>query len=129
MKNSRNPEEVHSPVAPYVHQIEVTGPSRWLTMSGQLGMMADGNIPDNPIEQMRIALENIKKNLEAANMEIHDLTKLVFYLVGEFNAELRRKVISEFLGAHLPCTTMVYVVALAAPEFKVEIDAWACKEI
>lgn len=57
------------------------------------------------------------------------MTKLVFYLVGEFEAEKRRQVIKDFLGDHLPCTTMVYVVALAAPPFKVEIDAWACKEI
>ncbi len=38
MKKVRNPENIHPPVAPYVHQIEVTGPSRWLTLSGQLGM-------------------------------------------------------------------------------------------
>lgn len=61
-------------------------------------------------------------------MEIKDITKLVFYLVGEIDATERKKVISDFLEDHLPCTTMVYVVALAAPQFKVEIDAWACKE-
>lgn len=129
MKHFRNPENIHPPVAPYVHQIEVTGPNRWLTLSGQLGMRADGTIPKEPMDQMKIALDNIKKNLEAANMEIHDLTKLVFYLVGDFNADQRRKVISDFLGNHLPCMTMLYVVALAAPIFKVEIDAWACKEV
>jgi 2-iminobutanoate/2-iminopropanoate deaminase len=129
MKKSRNPETIHSPVAPYVHQIEITGPNKWLTLSGQLGMQADGTVPEDPLEQMKIALENIKKNLEAANMEVTDLTKLVFYLVGEFEPNQRRRIISDFLGEHLPCTTMVYVVALAAPVFKIEIDAWACKEV
>lgn len=62
-------------------------------------------------------------------MEIKDVTKIVFYLVGTFEAVERRKVIGDFLGEHLPCTTMIYVVALAAPPFKVEIDTWACKEI
>ncbi|MED3551708.1 RidA family protein [Cytobacillus praedii] len=129
MKTSRNPESIHTPVAPYVHQIEVTGPCKWLTLSGQLGMNQNGTVPENAIEQMKVALDNIKKNLEAADMEIKDLTKLVFYLVGEFNAVERRKVISDFLEDHLPCTTMIYVVALAAPAFKIEIDAWACKEL
>ncbi|MFD2444748.1 RidA family protein [Bacillus sp. CGMCC 1.16607] len=129
MKISRNPNSIHKPVAPYVHQIEITGTNRWLTLSGQLGMEVDRAVPENPLEQMKLALENIKRNLEAAEMEVHDLTKLVFYLVGDFDASERRKIISEFLGDHLPCTTMVYVVALAAPAFKVEIDAWACKEI
>ncbi|MBJ8031638.1 RidA family protein [Bacillus cereus group sp. N21] len=129
MKKSRNPETVHKPVAPYVHQIEITGPNKWLTLSGQLGMEIDGMVPDDPLEQLQLALDNIKRNLEAANMNVEDLTKMVFYLVGDFNADKRRKIIGDFLGEHLPCTTMIYVVALAAPVFKVEVDAWACKEI
>lgn len=129
MKTSRNPKDIHSPVAPYVHQIEVTEPARWLTLSGQLGMTAERAVPEDSVAQLKIALDNVSKNLEAANMGVEDLTKLVFYLVGEFDADERRKVINDFLDGHLPCTTLVYVVALAAPAFKVEIDAWACKEI
>lgn len=129
MKISRNPDTIHNPVAPYVHQIEITGPNRWLNLSGQLGMRIDGTVPENPLEQLQLALENVKKNLDAAEMEIKDLTKMIFYLVGDFETEQRRKIIGDFLGEHLPCTTMIYVVALAAPSFKIEIDTWACKEI
>ncbi len=129
MKISRNPKEIHPPVAPYVHQIEVTGSNRWLTLSGQLGISVDGTVPEDSLKQMQIALGNILQNLTSANMGIHDLTKLIFYFVGENDANRRRQIIKDFLGDHLPCTTMIYVVALAAPTFKVEIDAWACKEI
>lgn len=129
MKSSRNPKEIHPPVGPYVHQIEVTGPNRWLTLSGQLGMRANGTVPEDPLDQLEVALDNIQKNLESANMEIQDLTKLVFYLVGEFDTDRRREVINNFFDGHLPCTTLLYVAGLAAPEFKVEIDAWACEEI
>jgi len=80
MKITRNPKDIHQPVAPYVHQIEVTGPQRWLTLSGQIGMEKDGTIPEESTAQLKIALENIRKNLESANMEVQDLTKLVFYL-------------------------------------------------
>lgn len=128
MKKSRNPKTIHPPVAPYMHQIETTGPQRWLTMSGQVGMGIDGTIPASPLEQLELALENVKRNLEAADMAVEDITKLVFYLVGEFDAESRRRIFEQFLGNHLPCMTMVYVVALAAPAFKVEVDAWACQE-
>ncbi len=129
MKIARNPKEIHQPVAPYVHQIEVTGPQRWLTLSGQIGMEKDGTVPEEPLAQLKLALENIRKNLESANMEVQDLTKLVFYLVGEMNANQRKQIIDDFLGTHLPCTTLVYVVALASPPLKVKIDAWACKEV
>ncbi|MED3963146.1 RidA family protein [Niallia taxi] len=129
MKKSLNPETIHKPVAPYVHQIEVTGPNKWLTMSGQIGMDIAGNIPDDPLEQLQLALDNVRKNLVAANMTVSDLTKLVFYLVGDFDAEKRREIIGNFVGENLPCTTMMYVVGLAAPALKVEVDAWACQEL
>ncbi len=129
MKISRNPKEVHQPVAPYVHQIEITGPNKWLTLSGQIGMEVDGTVPENPIAQLKLALNNIKKNLESASMTVDDLTKVVFYLVGDFDSTERKKVMTDFFGDHVPCMTMLYVVALAAPVFKVEIDAWACQEM
>lgn len=129
MKISRNPKEVHQPVAPYVHQIEITGPNKWLTLSGQIGMEVDGTVPENPIAQLKLALNNIKKNLESASMTVNDLTKVVFYLVGDFDLTERKKVMTDFFGDHVPCMTMLYVVALAAPVFKVEIDAWACQEM
>lgn len=129
MKISRNPKEVHQPVAPYVHQIEITGPNKWLTLSGQIGMEVDGTVPENPIAQLKLALNNIKKNLESASMTVDDLTKVVFYLVGDFDSTERKKVMTDFFGDHIPCMTMLYVVALAAPVFKVEIDAWACQEM
>jgi len=129
MKISRNPENIHPPVAPYVHQIEVTGPNRWLTLSGQIGMELDGSIPEDPVAQLKIALDNIRKNLDHANMEIQDITKLVFYLVSDMEAQQRKEIINDFLQGHLPCTTLLYVVALAAPAIKIEIDAWACKEV
>lgn len=61
MKIARNPQNIHPPVAPYVHQIEVTDPQRWLTLSGQIGMMPDGTIPEDATAQLKVALENIKK--------------------------------------------------------------------
>lgn len=128
MKTSRNPESIHTPVAPYTHQIETTGPQRWLTLSGQVGMEVDGTIPASPLEQLELALENVKRNVEAGDMKVEDITKLVFYLVGEFEAESRKRIIGQFLGDHLPCMTMIYVVALASPAFKVEVDAWACQD-
>lgn len=129
MKTSRNPETIHAPVAPYIHQIETTGPQRWLTLSGQVGMEVDGTIPESPMEQLELALENVKRNVEAADMKVEDITKLVFYLVGEFDAESRKRIMGQFLGDHLPCMTMIYVVALASSALKVEVDAWACQDI
>ena len=127
MKRLHNPETVHQPLAAYTHQIEITEPKRWLVMSGQVGMRPDGTLPDDPTEQIRVALDNIRKNLEAAGMGIQDLVKVTVYLVGEIDTAKRREVMAEWIGEHRPCSTLLYVAALAMPALKVEIDAWACE--
>jgi len=128
MKKFRNPENIHEPVAGYTHQIEVSGEKCWLVLSGQLGKEENGVLPEDPIKQMEVAMENIIRNLQAANMEVEDLVKLVFYLVGDFDKAKRGEVITKALKDHKPCMTMIYVASLADPSFKVEIDAWACSD-
>lgn len=127
MKTYRNPQHIHQPLAAYSHQIEIREPVRWLVLSGQVGQDENGHIPEDPIHQLNMALEDITRNLHAANMEIYDIVKMTFYLVGNMDAEQRREVISAWLRDHRPTMTLLYVAALAAPVYKVEIDAWACR--
>ena len=126
MKRFQNPETIHAPLAAYTHQIELTDVQRWLVLSGQVGMRADGSLPDDPIEQFTVALDNIHKNLQASGMGIGDVVKLTIYLVGDIDTAKRREVLADWLGGHAPCSTLLYVAALASPNIKVEIDAWAC---
>ncbi|MCM5559456.1 RidA family protein [Pleomorphomonas sp. JP5] len=125
---SRNPTGVHAPVAAYSHQIEVPAGARWLVLSGQIGLRLDGVPPSDPVEQIEVALDNIRRNLEAAGMGVSDLVKLTFYLVGDIDAERRKRALEAFFGDHRPCMTLLYVSALASPALKVEIDAWAARE-
>jgi enamine deaminase RidA (YjgF/YER057c/UK114 family) len=125
MKQARNPETVHTPLGRYVHQIEVTGESRLLFLSGQIGIALDGTVPTDPIEQLGLALENVVRNLEAAGFETTDLVKLTTYVVGEMDAAGRRAQLDRVLGPHVTTSTLVYVAALASPDYKVEVDAWA----
>jgi 2-iminobutanoate/2-iminopropanoate deaminase len=128
MKEYRNPPNVHEPIAAYTHQIEISGSERLLVLSGQVGRKADGTVPDDAVEQLDIALENLFRNLHSANMGIKDIVKLTFYLVGDMDATKRRDIITARLQDHKPCMTLMYVAALASPIYKVEIDTWASKE-
>ena len=127
MKQARNPETVHPPLGRYVHQIEVTGESRLLFLSGQIGIALDGTVPTDPVEQLGLALENVVRNLEAAGLETTDLVKLTTYVVGEMDAAGRRAQLDRVLGTHLTTSTLIVVAALARPEYKVEVDAWATR--
>lgn len=124
MKQFRNPSDVHQPVGSYSHQIEVSN-ERILIISGQVGMGQDGMIPTDPYEQLDLAFENIFRNLRAANMDVSDLVKVTYYLVGEWDTTKRREIVVSKLQGHQPCSTLLYVAALASPQFRVEIEAWA----
>jgi 2-iminobutanoate/2-iminopropanoate deaminase len=127
MKEFRNPEDIHEPVGSYSHQIEIRGNEHLLVISGQVGMRSDGTVPDDPVEQIDIAFENILRNLRAADMEVKDLVKLNYYLVGDIDTARRREVILSKLQGHKPCSTLMYVAGLASPDYKVEIEAWASR--
>lgn len=127
MKEFRNPQDVHEPLGSYSHQIEIRGNERLLVISGQVGMKEDGTVPDDPVEQIDIAFDNILLNLRAANMDIKDIIKITYYLVGEIDTAKRREVVLSKLQGHQPCSTLLYVAALASPVLRAEIDAWASR--
>jgi len=127
MKEFRNPQSVHKPIGSYSHQVEIRGNERLLVISGQVGLRMDGTVPEDPIEQIDLALDNILHNLQAANMDVKDIVKLNYYLVGEMDTIKRREVVTTKLQGHQPCSTLVYVAALANPIFRVEIEAWASR--
>ncbi len=126
MKEFRNPKDIHQPVGSYSHQIEISN-EKMLVISGQVGMRQDGTVPEDPLEQIDLAFENILRNLHAANMDVKDLIKITYYLVGEIDTAKRREMVLSKLQGHQPCSTLLYVAALASPQFRVEIDAWASR--
>ena len=125
MKEFRNPQDIHQPLGSYSHQLEISGNERVLVLSGQVGMREDGTVPDDPLEQMDVAFENIFRNLRAASMDVRDIIKLTYYLVGEVDTAKRRELVVSKLQGHKPCSTLLFVAGLASPIYKVEIEALA----
>jgi 2-iminobutanoate/2-iminopropanoate deaminase len=75
MNVARNPATVHAPIAAYVHQFEIREPARVLLLSGQIGQRLDGSVPDDPIDQIAVAWDNLEHNLHAAEIEVADIVK------------------------------------------------------
>ncbi len=90
-------------------------------------MRGDGTVPEDALEQIEVAFENILSNLRAANLDVNDIIKLTYYLVGEIDATKRRELVASKLDGHQPCSTLLYVAGLASPVYKVEIEAWASR--
>jgi enamine deaminase RidA (YjgF/YER057c/UK114 family) len=127
VQHIRNPESIPAPVGRYVHQIEVTNPSRLLFISGQIGIKTDGSVPVDPVEQLDVAMTYVMANLEAAGLAPEALVKVTTYAVGSLDPAGRRAVLDRHLGEHVSCSTLVFVAALARPELLVEVDAWAAE--
>src|SRR5262249_25025293 len=61
-----NAPDAPAPVAAYTQAIEVSGATRTLYISGQVGLRTDGTIPDDIVEQSRLTWQNLEAQLRAA---------------------------------------------------------------
>lgn len=79
----------------------------------------------DPAEQARKVMENIRQLIEEAGGGMEHLVKMAIYLTDVRHREaVYREVGRHIKGVHPVCTGLV-VVALARPEWLVEIDAIA----
>jgi len=79
----------------------------------------------DPVGQTHRVMQNIQLLIEEAGGKMEHLTKLVVYLTDIRQREAVYRTMGEYIkGIHPACTGLV-VVALARPEWLVEIDATA----
>ncbi|KAJ9628218.1 hypothetical protein H2204_009478 [Knufia peltigerae] len=110
----------------FSHVATSTGASRVVATAGQVGADESGRVPKDIDEQIALAMTNLGRCLEAAGAKVTDVYKLVYYIV-DYDPNNRRhtKHVKAFLNGHRPATTLVPVPALANPEYKFEIEAYA----
>ncbi|MDZ7909880.1 MAG: RidA family protein [Gemmobacter sp.] len=99
-----------------------------LWMRGQCPQDLDTavNIKGNdPVEQTHKVMQNIRQLVEEAGGKMEHVVKLVVYLTDVRHREAVYRTMGEYIkGVHPVCTGLT-VVALARPEWLVEIDATA----
>ena len=99
-----NAPDAYAPVAAYTQAIEVSGAARTLYISGQIGQRMDGAIPDDIVEQSRLAWQNLEAQLN--------------------DVAAAREARSKALGDRKPASTLI-VGGLANPAWKIEIEGVA----
>src|SRR5262245_22456536 len=83
-------------------------------------------LPPTMTEQAVLAMENLKKTLEAAGCTLADLVAATRYLTDVNEQDDLNRVWGRYLDGHLPTTTTVEVSRLAThPRCKLEISAIA----
>lgn len=124
-----NPPEL-MPAKAFTHALSVSGAQRWVFVSGQVAMDAQGRIlaPGDLFAQLEITLQNLGHALSSAGATWRDLVKVTIFIVDLDPADLAR--IREERSKYLPqdppiAITLVGVAQLAFPGLRIEIEATA----
>ena len=123
-----NPATVPPSQSRYSQAVLVGPGARWLHVSGQLGITADGTVLTTGFEaQMRHAMSNLFAVLEAADMAPSDIVKVTVLSTANDGqtVEAYRRVRDELLGDHAPAALFASVTGFTQPDFLVEIEAVA----
>ncbi len=84
------------------------------------------NMPSDMEGQARVALENLKKGLDAVGADFGDIVKANRFVTDLTDQDALNKVWAEYFGDNKPTTTTVQVVQLATdPRCLLEINAVA----
>ena len=94
-----------------------------ITVTGTVGIGADGSFPAGAAAQTRRALEIIQAAIEALGGRLADVVRTRIYVTDISEWEAVGKVHGEVLGAIRPATTMVQVAKLIDDAALVEIEA------
>ncbi|KVG64843.1 RidA family protein [Burkholderia pseudomultivorans] len=91
-------------------------------IAGQIGLRADGSIPESPAEQIDAAFRRVEAILAHLGLDFSDVVELVSYHV-DLSTHLAtfRAVKERYVRADFPAWTILGVAALARPELIVEI--------
>ncbi|MDJ0608759.1 MAG: RidA family protein [Kiloniellales bacterium] len=128
MSIRHKPASIAPPFSSYSHAIEVAAGARWLSISGQVGVMPDGTWSQDPSAQIHQTWRNLLTILEGAGMGPENLVKVNTYLTRQEDIALAREIRETLLDGAEPASTLVIVAGLAHPEWLVEIEAVAASE-
>ena len=120
-----SPATMRPPFGRYAHAVEATGAQRLLFVSGQLGIAADGAVPDTVEAQTELVLANIEACLVAAGLTRAHVVRLTTFLTEVEYRQGYMRVRDAWVADPPPASTLLVVKALALPACKVEIEAIA----
>ena len=123
------PAGIAPPFSRYAHGVVAAPDCRWLHVSGQVGIRADGTMAEGAEAQLEQAFANLFAVLAEAGMGRADLVKLTVLLTAADQVGLYRSVRDRCLEGAVAASTLLIVAGLASPAFLVEIEAVAAAPI
>jgi len=121
----RNPTDgVYPATEDYVHAMEVANPSRFLFISGTMGLDEAGRAPPTLDAQLGLVWSNIRRILAEAGMTTANIVRVTSYLRDPAYAEANQNARLAALGERRVPTTAIVVQTLT-PEWLIELEVVA----
>lgn len=117
--------QVPGQMPPISHYCHVVKAGQMIWVSGTVGARQDESIPEDVVEQFKVAIDNLDACLRHAGGQPTQIVKVNVYLIDINDRAAINPVRKQYFGPHLPASTLVEVSALVLPELKVEIEAQA----
>lgn len=98
-----------------------------IEVSGTVASDENGNVigKDDPYEQTKYILQKIEKALQQAGASLNDVVRTRMFVTDISRFAEYGKAHGEAFAAIKPCTSMIEVKGLVAPEYLIEIEATA----
>ncbi|WP_246021764.1 Rid family hydrolase [Alteraurantiacibacter aquimixticola] len=116
------------PLSPFEEQAKFTRAIRVgerIIVSGNIGVEADGSVSPDAGRQAERCFEQIIDYIQQLGGQSGDLVRVRMFVTDIADAEVVTAAFTKFCGHARPTGTLVAIVALAGPAFKVEIEAEA----
>jgi len=110
---------------PFSHYCHVVRADRHVYVSGAVGIKSDGSVPNNTVDQFRIALASVDTCLRHAGAKAKHVVKVTIFMTNVSERKLINPQRIEYFGENLPASTLVEVTKLVDPRLSVEIEAVA----
>ena len=120
-----NPMSIRKPYARYSHGVLAPAGGRLLVTSGQLGVTAADEIPDDVEAQCVLCFENLKAILAEAGMTLENVVRFTAFVTDRAYFPIYGAVRSRYVTGDAYASTLVIVSGFTLPEFKVEVEATA----
>lgn len=127
MNREITPSGIAPPAAAYAHAIVSEGTSTMLHTAGVVPIAPDGSVPEGLADQARVVWLNIEAILAEAAFELTDIVAMTTYVVAGSNLALVMGARDEVLKGHRAASTLVYVPALARPQWLMEVAVVAAR--
>ncbi|MEC7675795.1 MAG: RidA family protein [Pseudomonadota bacterium] len=116
--------EIYPATADYVHAMQVTAPTRWLFISGTMGLANDSRAAATLDGQLALIWHNIRRILQEAEIAPDNIVRVTSYLTDAAHVEANQNAREVALG-HRPVATTAVIIGTLNSNWLVEVEAIA----